>query len=112
MPAQWHLTENGAQLCDQRAYASRRGRADRVGDAEPVDAAIACGCGDVENPLRRRGPVEGAIPRRGDDDLDADIAVVGDGDDLTDLFGGLCAAPPDVGLAERVAGRYHVFDRT
>ena len=80
--------------------------------AEPVGAAIACGRGDVEYPLGRGGPLEGAVPRGGDDDLDGDVAVVGDGDDLVDLIGGLCAAAPDVGLAERVAGRHHVLDRT
>src|ERR1700733_5946865 len=98
MPTQWQLTEYRAQLCDQRSHASRRGRADRVGDAEPVDAVIPCGRGDVENPLGRRGPLERAVPRGRDDDLDGDATVVGDGDDLADLGGGLGAAAPDVGL--------------
>ena len=79
--------------------------------AKSVDTAIArCG-GDVEDPLRRRRPFERAVPRGGDDDLDSDIAVMGDSDDLVDLLGGLRAAAPDVGLAECVAGRHHVFDR-
>src|SRR6185437_17009453 len=47
----------------------------------------------------------------GDDDLDGDAAVMGDGDDVADLLGGLRAAAPDVGLAERIAGGDHVFDR-
>ena len=112
MPAQWQLADHRAQLCDQRAHPSRRGRADGVGDARTgrrrdrrAAAAMSrtrCGW---------RGPFERAIPRGGDDDLDGDIAVVGDGDDLADLIGGLGTAASDVGVAECVAGRHHVFDR-
>ncbi len=49
------------------------------------------------DPLGRRGPLERAVPRGGDDDLDGDVTVVGDSDDLVDLIGGLGAAAPDVG---------------
>ena len=111
MSAQRQVADHRAQLCDQRSHPSRGGGADGVGDREPVDAPVAGGRGDVEHPLRRGRPLERAVPRGGDDDLDGDVAVVRDGDDLSDLIGGLRGAAPDVGLAERVVGRHHVLDR-
>ena len=94
VPAQRQFGDHRAQLCDQRPHPAGCRGADGVGDAEPVGAAVTRRRGDVENPLRRGGPVERAIPGDGDDDLDADIAVVRDGDDLADLFFCLRAAAP------------------
>ncbi len=102
------ITGRSAAISER--HPAGRGGADGVGDREPVDAAIAGGRGDVEDPPGRGWSLERAVPRGGDDDLDGDVAAVRDGDDLVDLVGGLRAAAPDVGVAEGVAGRHHVLD--
>ena len=76
--AERDVADQRAHPRDQVADAPRGGRADGVGDRQPVDAGLAGRVDDVDHPLRRRRAVERAVPCRGDDDLHRGAAVVRD----------------------------------
>ena len=109
--AEWDVADHRAHTRDQIADAPRGGRADGVGDRQPVDIGLASRIDDVDDPLGRCRAVERAVPRRGDDDLHRGAAVVSDPDDLRNQCGRLRGGATDIRTAVSVGRRHHVFDR-
>ncbi len=91
----WKCAPSGTPPISGRMRAIRSPT--RLGVVVPMVSAIAsrsapvshAASTTVDHALGRRRPVERAVPRRGDDDLDHGAAVVGDRDDLGDLRGRL-----------------------